>query len=151
MDTWFLVRKPEIQSETKRQYLQQMVLANWMSTGRKIQINLDLSFFFHKTQTQVNQRTQHKASYTNPDSRESRKQPWPQWPRRWLYGQNTDSTGTKITSSWAGSHETAKDKRRHHLNKASVCQELKVFNNSTSYRGLISKIYKGMKKRDIKK
>ena len=108
----------------------------------------------HKTQVQMDQRLQYKFDYTEPDRRESGKQPSMHRNRRPLPKYNTVSQTLRATIN-----------KRNFLKLRSFCKAKdevnktkkpkpneweKIFTNPTSDRGLRSKIYKLHKKLDIK-
>ena len=75
----------------KRKHLQQIVLAQLDVHMQKNAVSIPM----YKTQVQVDQRPQHKSSFTELDRKESRKQPRIQGHRRLLYKYRTSSTDTE--------------------------------------------------------
>ena len=102
----------------------------------------------HKTQVQMDQRPQHKASYTEPYRRESGKYTWMHWHREPFPKYNSSSTDTETINKWDLLKLKIFFKAKDMVNKIKwqPTEWEKIFTNPTSDRGLISKIYKELKK-----
>jgi hypothetical protein len=136
MDTWILIKKPEINNGKKKDSLTNdtdLTIFLHIEECKKIHI-------YHPEQHSVNQRLQHKTRSTEPVRRESGNSPWTHWHRRQPPKQKTDITGAKINNWQMTSWNWKADVRQR------TGQQEKMAASFTSNRGLISKIYKELKK-----
>ena len=107
----------------------------------------------HKAQVQMDQRPQHKASHIEPYRRESGKYTWTHWHREPLLKYNLRSkTQRETINNWDLQKLKSCCKAKDTVNKTKrqPTEWEKIFTNLTSDRGLISKIYKELKKLDTK-
>lgn len=105
----------------------------------------------YKTYVQMDQRPQHKTRYTK--CHRSREYPWTNWFRRQLPKQNTNISCNKTNNKCDLRNLKTFCKAKNTINRTKwpPTQWEKIFTSPTSDRGIIFKIYKELKKLNMKK
>ena len=114
-------------------------LLGWLLLG---DWTLGSNITMHKTQIQMDQRPQHKASHTEPHRRESGKYTWTHWHRRPLPKYNPSSTDTERNNKLDLLKLRSFYKAKDTVNKAKrqPTEWEKIFTNPTSDRSDLQNI-----------